>query len=193
MIILAWLISTTLWLTIWLPFVTLGYLTTWLGLLFCNRASEHMPRLWWPWDSVTGINGTICFRNLDWVIECNKDDWHFSSPETAKRIVAHHLGRERTYPARWLWVTVRRPADNIARWLLGRAQPRDTRVSRRTWTLGAASLVRDLAATPAGWLYTLTLPYTSTRALRYRFGWKWHEIQLGRAHFIYQITRENIA
>ena len=44
-----WIITTAIWVCVWLPFYILGYLVVWVGLLFCDRDSEHMPKLWWPW------------------------------------------------------------------------------------------------------------------------------------------------
>lgn len=185
MIVFAWLISTVLWLAVWIPFYVLGFLTTWAGLLFCNCDSEHMPLPWWFWDNNAGINGTLRYENLNWVYICNPEkNWNVRDPtKLAMAIVDARIGNERTYKNRWIWITWRNPVTNISRWLIGRGQ---RQFSRRVWTLGPLKLERLLVT--LGWSYAFTWQFTKTRGFFYRFGWKYDDIQQGRACFMYRIS-----
>lgn len=185
MIIFAWLISTILWLAVWIPFYLLGYISTWLGLLFCNRDSEHMPWPFWFWDSNAGINGTLRYENLNWVHICNSDiNWNVPNPlKIAMKIVDDKTGNERTYKNRWLWVTWRNPVTNVSRYFIGREA---RKFSKRAWTLGPFKLERLLVT--LGWSYAFTWQFTKERGFFYRFGWKYDDIQQNRACFIYRIS-----
>lgn len=185
MIIFAWLISTVLWLAVWIPFYLLGFLTTWMGLLFCNRDSEHMPWPWWFWDNNAGINGTLRYENLNWVFICNPDvNWNVKEPiKVAMKIVDDKKGNERKYGNRWTWITWRNPVTNISRWLIGRGA---RSYSRRTWKLGPFKIERLLVT--LGWSYSFTWQFTKERGFFYRFGWKYDDIQQGRACFMYRIS-----
>ena len=184
MIIFAWLISTILWVGVWIPFYILGFLTTWLGLLFCKRSSEHMAFPWWFWDSNAGINGTIGYENLNWVGICNPWIMNTADPiATAKSVVNSQQGNERKYGNRWIWVTWRNPVTNVSRWLIGRGEQK---FSRRVWTLGPLKLERLLVT--LGWSYAFTWDYGNGKGFFYRFGWKYDDIQQGRACFMYRIS-----
>ena len=184
MIIFAWLISTLLWVTVWIPFYILGFFVTWIGLLFTTRNSEHMPFPWWFWDSNAGINGTLGYQNLNWVLICNP--WLSNSVNpinNAKYLIDSKKGNERTYMNRWLWVTWRNPVTNISRWLIG--------VSERPFEVEgweAGPLVYQHISAGFLWSYSFTFKYSDKRGFFFRFGWKFDDVQDGRACFIYRIS-----
>lgn len=180
MIVFAWLISTVLWLGVWIPFYILGFAVTWLGLLFCKRSDEHMSFPFWFWDSNAGINGTIGYENLNWVAICNP--W-VKTIEDAKSVVNSLQGNERKYGNRWIWITWRNPVTNVSRYLIGRGE---NKFSRRVWTFGPLKLERLLVT--LGWSYALTWDYGNGKGFFYRFGWKYDDIQQGRACFMYRIS-----
>lgn len=186
MIIVAWLISTALWLGVWIPFYLLGFVSTWLGLLFCNRDSEHMAFPWWFWDSNAGINGTIDYMNLNWVYICNPQvNWNVPDPtKLAMEIVDSKQGNERKYKNRWIWVTWRNPVTNVSRWLIGMGLP--GAIKEKTWKLGPLSCQRLLSG--VRWSYSLALNYGNGRCFFYRFGWKLDDPQQGRCCFMYRIS-----
>ena len=183
MIVIAWLISTLLWVGVWIPFYLLGFLVTWLGLVGKSRNAEHMWFPWWFWDSNAGINGTLRYENLNWVYICNQNEYNFTSIETAKRIVDQKVGKERTFVRRWQWVTWRNPVTNVSRYLIGRGEQK---FDRKVWSFGPFKLER-LTVT-LGWSYAFTLSYGFGRGFFYRFGWKYDDIQQGRACFMYRIS-----
>lgn len=185
MIIFAWLISTVLWVGVWIPFYILGFLVTWLGVLLTTRNSEHMIPLWWFWGSNAGINGTLGYENLNWVFICNPQvDWNVPDPiALAKSIVDNKTGNERKRSNRWIWVTWRNPVTNVSRWLIGRGQ---SEYKTCEWSIGPLEFKR--LTTFLGWSYSFTLRYSNTRGFFYRFGWKFDDVQQGRSCFIYRIS-----
>lgn len=184
MIIFAWLISTVLWVGVWIPFYLLGFLVTWAGLVGRSRDAEHMWFPWWFWDSNAGINGTLRYENLNWVYLCNQHDYNFSTIETAKRIVDQKIGKERTFLMRWQWITWRNPVTNVSRWLIGCKGP--TIIKTKTWNLGKLRIVRDTAF--PFWSYSFSFYWTDKHYSFYRFGWKLDDVQQGRSCFMYRIT-----
>ena len=143
-----------------------------------------MPWPWWSWDSNAGINGTIGYENLNWVGICNPWVMKRGDPVgAAKLVVDTKTGNERKYGNRWIWITWRNPVTNVSRYLIGRsARP----FSRRVWTLGPFKLERLLVT--LGWSYSFTWQFTKDRGFFYRFGWKYDDIQQGRACFMYRIS-----
>lgn len=184
MIIFAWLISTLLWVTVWIPFYILGFFVTWIGLLFTNRNSEHMLFPWWFWDSNAGINGTLGYENLNWVLICNPWLGSFQNPiERAKDLIDSENGNERKYSNRWIWVTWRNPVTNVSRWLIGLSGREYTKSG---WSFGPFEY--EKLSTGFLWSYSFTFKYTSKKGFFYRFGWKFDDIQQGRACFMYRIS-----
>lgn len=184
MIIFAWLISTALWLCVWIPFYLLGFLVTWLGLIGKSRSAEHMWFPWWFWDSNAGINGTIDYMNLNWVGICNP--WVMNTPDpkaTAISVVNSMQGKERTFIRRWQWITWRNPVTNVSRWLIGCGEKE---LTSKTWAFGRLTIDR-LTAFPF-WSYSFSFRWTSSHYSFYRFGWKLDDVQQGRSCFMYRIT-----
>ena len=185
MIIFAWLISTALWLCVWIPFYILGFLVTWAGLMGQGREVEHMWFPWWFWDSNAGINGTLRYENLNWVYICNPQvNWNVPDPlKLAMSIVDAKTGNERTFGKRWEWVTWRNPVTNVSRWLIGCGQKQ---FNRRVWTFGKLKIER-LSSFP-WWSYSFSFYWTDKHYSFYRFGWKLDDVQQGRSCFMYRIT-----
>ena len=185
MIIFAWLISTVLWVGVWIPFYLLGFFVTWAGLVGRSRDAEHMWFPWWFWDSNAGINGTIDYMNLNWVYLCNPQvNWNVPDPtKLAMQIVDNQTGNERTFKKRWVFITWRNPVTNVSRWLIGCGQKN---FDRRTWSLGPLKVERLLAG--VRWSYAFSFYWTSSHYSFYRFGWKLDDPQQGRSCFMYRIT-----
>ena len=181
MIVIYWLISTALWLSLWLPFYITGFVFTLLGLLGRSRDAEHMWLPFWLWDSNAGINGTLNGMNLNWVLICNPG---LNGDLTkAAQIVANKEGNERKYWNRWKWIAFRNPVTNLSRWILGVSSRNYTTSS---WGFGPLSVVIE----HGGWVwsYAFTLNYGIKRGFFYRFGWKLDDPQQGRCCFMYRIS-----
>ena len=184
--IFAWIVTTLLWLGIWMPFYLLGYISTWLGLLFCNRNSEHMAFPWWFWDNIDGINGTLEYKNLNWVYICNPEvNWKVKDPiALAKKIVDSKQGNERKYKNRWTWVTFRNPVTNLSLYLIGVKITNP--VTSNTYNFGPFVFVSDKSGFL--WTYAFTIKYNNERGFFYSFGWKFTDPSDGRARFLYRIS-----
>lgn len=186
MIVFAWIITTVLWLAIWIPFYVIGFLVTWIGLVVCGRKAEHMAFPWWFWDSNHGINGTLDYNNLNWIGICNPDVFLAPDPEAAARgIVDRKDGNERKFKNRWIWITWRNPVTNVSMYLLGKRIRKP--VTERNWTFGPVILGR----VRCGWLwtYSVTIRYPGgNRCFYYAFGWKFLDPSDGRARFLYRIS-----
>ncbi len=192
-----WLIATVIWLFIWIPVYLLGYFVTWIGLLFCHRDSEFMPKLWWLWDNCYGINGTIDYNNLKWPYTCNKkqiDDLAAKTGqsiwEVTKQVVDRHTGKERTYGKRWVWVTFRNPVSNLSRVVLGRTMQPETPIRTKEWAFLNLTIRRD----EAGWLrwqYDINFFWSKTKRFQFYFGWKITDLGAGGGNiavFMYRIS-----
>lgn len=182
MFIFRWVISTVLFLGVWIPFYILGFLFTWIGLLFCKRNSEHMAFPWWFWDSNAGINGTLEYQNPKWVRICNGND-NLTFDEV-KQIVNSKTGKERTYKNRWIWVTWRNPVTNVSRKLIGiKERPYKETVNFKFGPITVTALSSGFF-----WSYSVTLSYGNGRGFFYRFGWKFDDVQHGVCCFMYRIS-----
>lgn len=185
--IFAWVITTFIWLTVWIPFYILGFLVTWVGILFCNRNSEKLPLLWWPWDNSHGINGTIGYNNLNWVIICNPDILLYPANKQLsqiKYIVDSKTGNERTYKNRWVWITWRNPVSNLSLYPMGKKITNEV-VTTQT-TIG--SFIFEKTTSGFLWFYSITIKYSDKRGFFYGFGWKFTDPADNRARFIYRIS-----
>ena len=73
-----------------------GWFIVPIGLLFCNKDSEHMPKLFWLWDNaVDTINGD----EGKWKEVCEKA-WFLKDPTS--------------YWTRWKWLAIRNAARNYS-------------------------------------------------------------------------------
>ena len=188
MLIFRFLISVIIWVFIWLPFYFIGFFVTWLGLLFCNRDSEHMPVLWWPWDNSHGINGTIGNNNLKWVYLCNKTAID-NVPDSKKMdgmqyFIDTKSGNERKFNNRWTWVTWRNPVSNLSLFLLG------LRIYKPVVTknYNIANVYFEKVTSGHGWFYSVTIKYNTLRGFYFAFGWKFLDPADNRARFIFRIS-----
>lgn len=181
-----WLITTIIWITCWLPFYFIGFFVTWIGLLFCNKDSIHMPKLWWLWDNSHGINGTINDNNGNWVIICNNGI--NATPEEKRKILAHcfstNLGLERTYRNRWIWITWRNPVSNLSMYLMGLKINKPVEYYSKSF----GPFKFEKATSGRGWFYAFTLKYNNARGFFYAIGWKFLDPAEGRARFMYRIS-----
>ena len=192
-----WPIATALWLIFWIPVYIAGYLFTWIGLLFCNRDSEFMPKLWWLWDNCYGINGTIEYNNLKWPYTCNKrkiDEYAASTGrsiwDVTKDLVDKKIGAERTYRNRWIWVTFRNPVSNLTRVLLGRKMTPETPIATKQWKFLNVEIRRDQAGF-LRWQYEVNFYWSAKKRFQYIIGWKVTDLGAGggdRAVFMYRIS-----
>lgn len=186
MVVLVYLISTVLWLGVWIPFYLLGFLCTWLGLIFTTRNSEHMWFPWWFWDNNHGINGTLGYNNLNWVAICNPDVMMAPDPESAARgIVDRRDGNERRYGNRWLWTTWRNPVTNVSMYLIGARIRRE--VVCKSWSFGPFLIERGSAGLLRQYGFTIFYPGRK-RSFYWSFGWKVLDPSEGRARFMYRIS-----
>lgn len=186
MVIIAWFVSTVLWVTLWLPVYFIGFLWTWVGLLFCNRDSEHVWFPWWPWDNSHGINGTLDYQNLNWVYLCNPQvNWAVPDPiALAKQIVDDKTGNERKYGKRWLWITWRNPVSNWSMYFMGKKISKP--VTDKTWEFGPFVIRKNTCGLL--WTYAFTLKYGNGKGFFYSFGWKFTDPVEGIARFLYRIS-----
>lgn len=182
----AWLITTLLWVLVWIPFYILGFLLTWIGLIFTNRNSEHMFFPWWFWDNNHGINGTLDYNNLNWVYLCNpQENWKVPDPiAKCKEIIDSKKGNERTYGKRWQWVTWRNPVTNVSMYLIGVKINKP--VIANTYSFGPFEFEIDTSGSL--WYYGFTLKYSTKKGFYYGFGWKFTDPSDGRARFVYRIS-----
>lgn len=197
MFLIRYLISIFLWLTIWIPIYLLGFLVGWMGLLFCNRDSEHMPKLWWFWDNEThGINGTLGGNNPKWVLICNPEVF----PEgesldkqyaTLQRIVSEKSGKERTFWNRWVWLYWRNPVTNISLYTLGvKIKDKPINVFYRNWF---NKITFSHYQSGPWWCYILMFQYSNTKSFFHVFGWKLLDLSpekdgSQRARFMFRIS-----
>lgn len=129
----------------------LGYVVVPIGLLFCNRKSEHMPILFWPWDNVAGINGTLNGMNPKWPSEAPGGD-------------------NRSFWSRYIWLAHRNPTSNWGRYVLGvkLKEPIKKWGTEDPLTTGGASL----GVSGWKWDYHIVIPYGNGKGFRIRLGWK---------------------
>lgn len=192
-----WPVVTFLWLLFWIPVYILGYFVTWIGLLFCNRGSEHMPVLWWLWDNCLGINGTINYNNLKWPYTCNKKAIDKEAALTGRNVwdvtkswVDMQTGKERSYGKRWIWVTFRNPVSNLTRGFLGRKMSADQPITTKTWKFLNVHVRRDEVGFLL-WQYEVDFYWNSKKAFQYIIGWKVTDLGAGggdHAVFMYRIS-----
>jgi len=75
-----------------------GLFTCAVGLLFCSKVADHMPKLFWPWDNdVNTING-----DPGWWLICSK---------------SRFLGYATSYRSRFVWCALRNPCRNYSMWV----------------------------------------------------------------------------
>ena len=186
MIVIRWLITTILWLTIWIPVYLLGFFVTWIGLLFCKTTDNHLPKLWWIWDNSHGINGTIDYNNLNWVYICNPTEFvNVKDPiAVCKNIVDSRIGKERSFKNRWVWITWRNPVSNLSLYGIGLKINKNINEYKRN--LGP--IVFEKVICGYGWFYSFTIKYNLTRGFYYGFGWKFLDPADNRARFMYRIS-----
>lgn len=184
--IFAWLVSTFIWLTVWIPLYILGFLFIWIGLLFCNRNSEKLPKLWWLWDNSHGINGTIDYNNLNWVYICNPDQFFNKKDpiKVCKDIIDSKTGNERKYGNRWIWLAWRNPVSNPSMYMIGLKIKKPVTVTTKTFW----RFIFTKVSSGFGWSYAFAFKYNETRGFYYSFGWKFNDPADGIARFIYRIS-----
>lgn len=187
LLVLQWILTTILWLLFWIPTYLTGFLVTWIGLLFCNKNSEHMPRLWWLWDNSHGINGTLNNNNLNWVVICNPEIYDLPFDERLKQIqllVENKTGKERTFKNRWIWITWRNPVSNLSLYPMGINIKKS--VFRKEFKF--KRFVFEKVSCGLFWFYSATFKYNADRGFYYSFGWKFLDPADDRARFIYRIS-----
>ena len=176
MFVLHWFLSIVFWVVVWIPFYVLGFLVGWMGLLFCNRDSEHMPWLWRPWDNKAhGINGTLGGNNPKWVIICNPELQDESIPLSERQkmmndIIKNKTGKERTYWKRWVWLIWRNPVSNLSLGWLGAKITRPVKNVYCKKFKGGSSVA--LYRSGIFWCYVLFFSYNATKGFYHVFGWK---------------------
>lgn len=145
-----------------LPVTLIGLIVVPLALLFCNPASEHLPRWAWLWDNdETGINGD------------GDATGGWRGPE-------HANGRERTFWWRYAWLALRNPANNWSYFVLGWKTTANTR-----YKIWGDPLTSNRDPGRPGWLYCeayesgamrpcyyIVARWSRTRCLRIYLGWK---------------------
>jgi len=181
-----WIMTTVIWVCVWIPFYILGYLVVWVGLLFCDRASEHMPKLWWPWDNYDGINGTLYMHNLNWVYICNPDAFvNIKDPTlVAMSIVLTQTGNERKYGRRYEWCAFRNPVSNVSMYMIGAKLRKPVNV----WSKLIGPFFFECNTSGALWYYGFAIQYSSTKEFYYGWGWKFTDVVDGIARFVYRIS-----
>lgn len=185
--ILRWAITTFLWIVCWIIPYIIGYFVTWVGLLFCNKDSEHMPILWWGWDNNHGINGTLGYNNLNWVIICNPEINDLPVKKQFKQVkllVDTKTGKERSFKNRWIWTTFRNPVTNISLYMIGLKLTKPVVSKFKEFK----NIQVEKTTSGFGWFYSITIKYNSERGFYYGIGWKFTDPSENRARFIYRIS-----
>lgn len=136
----------------------LGLVAVAIALAFCKSESEHLPRLFWPWDNeIEGING----------------DGGWRGPE-------HANGHEREFWWRYQWLAIRNAGTNFS-YLIGFEQTldivyiADTGSDPLTSNQGHEGTNCVRAFKPEGfaaWEYYYVKRWMPGRCLRVRLGWK---------------------
>lgn len=202
MFVMHLLISFFLWITLWIPFYILGFLVGWIGLLFCNKDSEHLPKLWWPWDNSHGINGTLGGNNPKWVYLCNPELQDESVPLSIRQqkmqfIIDNKTGKERTFIKRWIWLYWRNPVSNLSLWWIGAKIPmvngEYVKTENTYYRVFFNRLTIGCYRCGKLWCYNFMFQYSDKKAFYHVVGWKLLDITTDvegghRARFMYRIS-----
>jgi len=101
--------GTLLFVILWLPFFLLGLIFVPVSLALSKRTTEHLPRVFWFWDTPHGINGDSA-----WIADCNPDVFMAPDPEAAcAHITKWKSGNERKFGKRLKWLIWENPNSNL--------------------------------------------------------------------------------
>lgn len=150
-----------------------GWFLVPVGLLFCGRDAQRLPRLFWPWDNdIEGINGDIYWR---------------TDP-------AHHPDDYWRFWPRYVWLAWRNPSNNFITFVLGYTPDATT-----AWTESGDPLTEDqpnghsgsyeLNALHRGRRYPMfylvrRYPFWPSKCFRLYVGWKNKGHQLAPTAFV---------
>ena len=151
-----------------LPALILGLIMVPIGLLFCNKDSQHMPKFFYPWDNDRdGINGDGTWDPT------TQTGSGWKGPE-------HTMGNYTSFWNRFRWLALRNPTNNFD-YTIGFPQTSDLKYTYtgnpNTSDAGTPGLLVVYAKKgPITVAYAFYLvyryPFLKTRCLRLFFGWK---------------------
>lgn len=151
-----------------LPMTLLGLFMVPLGLLFCKKDSEHMPKLFWFWDNDRdGING-------------DGREPTATDPGAGWKGNEHTQGNQQSMWNRFRWLAIRNPANNFG-YLIGFKQTADvtyhsignpqTSDQGQSGTLFVVALKNNIIVSYAFYL-VFQYPFAKSKCLRFFSGWK---------------------